>query len=57
LGAALSGLRPIVEIMFSDFLTLAMDQIANQAAKIRYMSGGQARVPLTIRTTLGGGRS
>ena len=57
LGAALSGLRPIVEIMFSDFLTLAMDQIANQAAKIRYMSGGQAKVPLTIRTTLGGGRS
>jgi len=57
LGTALSGLRPIVEIMFSDFLTLAMDQIANQAAKIRYMSGGQAKVPLTIRTTLGGGRS
>ena len=57
LGAALSGLRPIVEIMFSDFITLAMDQIANQAAKIRYMSGGQAKVPLTIRTTLGGGRS
>lgn len=57
LGAALSGLRPIVEIMFCDFLTLAMDQIANQAAKIRYMSGGQAKVPLTIRTTLGGGRS
>lgn len=57
LGAALTGLRPIVEIMFSDFLGLAMDQIANQAAKIRYMSGGQARVPLTIRTTLGGGRS
>ncbi len=57
LGAALSGLRPIVEIMFSDFIPLAMDQIANQTAKIRYMSGGQARVPLTIRTTLGGGRS
>jgi acetoin:2,6-dichlorophenolindophenol oxidoreductase subunit beta len=57
LGAALSGLRPIVEIMFCDFMTLAMDQIANQAAKIRYMSGGQAKVPLTIRTTLGGGRS
>lgn len=57
LGAALTGLRPIVEIMFSDFIGLAMDQIANQAAKIRYMSGGQARVPLTIRTTLGGGRS
>jgi len=57
LGAALTGLRPIVEIMFGDFLMLALDQIANQVAKIRYMSGGQARVPLTIRTTLGGGRS
>jgi len=57
LGAALTGLRPIVEIMFGDFLMLALDQIANQAAKIRYMSGGQAKVPLTIRTTLGGGRS
>jgi len=57
LGAALTGLRPIVEIMFGDFLMLALDQIANQAAKIRYMSGGQVKVPLTIRTTLGGGRS
>jgi len=57
IGAALTGLRPIVEIMFSDFLMLALDQIGNQAAKIRYMSGGQAKVPLTIRTTLGGGRS
>jgi len=57
LGAALTGLRPIVEIMFSDFIMLAMDQIANQVAKIRYMSGGQAILPLTIRTTLGGGRS
>jgi len=57
LGAALTGLRPIVEIMYSDFLTLAMDQIANQAAKIRYMSGGQAKVPLTICTTIGMGRS
>jgi pyruvate dehydrogenase E1 component beta subunit len=57
LGAALTGLRPIVEIMFGDFLMLAFDQIGNQAAKIRYMSGGQAKVPLTIRTTLGGGRS
>jgi len=56
-GAALTGLRPIAEIMFSDFLMLALDQIANQAAKIRYMSGGQVKVPLTIRTTLGGGRS
>jgi len=57
LGTALTGLRPIVEIMFGDFLMLALDQIGNQAAKIRYMSGGQTTVPLTIRTTLGGGRS
>jgi pyruvate/2-oxoglutarate/acetoin dehydrogenase E1 component len=46
-----------VEIMFSDFIALAMDQIANQAAKIRYMSGGQVKVPLTIRMAMGGGRS
>jgi len=57
LGAALTGLRPIVEIMYSDFLMLALDQIGNQAAKIRYMSGGQAKVPLTICTTIGMGRS
>ena len=57
LGAALTGLRPIIEIMFCDFMMLAGDQIVNQIAKIRYMSGGQATVPLTIRTTLGGGRS
>jgi len=57
LGAALTGLRPIVEIMYGDFLMIALDQIANQAAKIRYMSGGQCKVPLTIRTNLGGGRS
>lgn len=56
-GAALTGTRPIVEIMFGDFITLAMDQIVNQACKLRYMSGGQAKVPLTIRTTLGAGRS
>lgn len=56
-GMAITGLRPIVEIMFSDFLALGMDQIANQAAKIRYMSGGQVTVPLTIRTAMGGGRS
>jgi pyruvate dehydrogenase E1 component beta subunit len=56
-GMAITGLRPIVEIMFCDFLALAMDQIANQAAKIRYMSGGQVKVPLTIRTAMGGGRS
>lgn len=57
LGAALTGLRPIVEIMYSDFIMLALDQIGNQAAKIRYMSGGQVKVPLTIRTTIGAGRS
>ena len=57
LGAALTGLIPIIEIAFGDFLMLSLDQIGNQAAKIRYMSGGQAKVPLTIRTTLGGGRS
>lgn len=56
-GAALTGMRPIVEIMFGDFIALAMDQIANQAAKMCYMSGGQTSVPLTIRTTLGAGRS
>jgi pyruvate dehydrogenase E1 component beta subunit len=57
LGASLTGLRSIVEMNFSDFLLLAMDQIANQAAKIRYMSGGQTKVPLTIRASMGGGRS
>ena len=56
-GAALTGMRPIVEIMFGDFIALTMDQIVNQAAKIRYMSGGQAKVPLTIRATMGAGRS
>lgn len=56
-GAALTGLRPVVEIMFIDFATLAMDQIANQAAKLRYMTGGQASVPLVIRTAVGTGRA
>ncbi len=56
-GAALTGMRPIVEVMFGDFIALAMDQIVNQAAKLRYMSGGQATVPLTIRATMGAGRS
>jgi pyruvate/2-oxoglutarate/acetoin dehydrogenase E1 component len=49
IGAALSGRRPVVEIMFVDFITLAMDQLVNHAAKFHYMSGGQLRVPLTIR--------
>jgi acetoin:2,6-dichlorophenolindophenol oxidoreductase subunit beta len=56
LGAAMTGMRPVVDIMFGDFLTLAMDQVANQAAKIHYMSGGRLNAPLTIRTTLGATR-
>jgi acetoin:2,6-dichlorophenolindophenol oxidoreductase subunit beta len=55
-GAAMTGMRPIVEIMFGDFLALVMDQLVNQAAKIHYMSGGKLRVPLVIRTTMGAGR-
>lgn len=55
-GAAMTGMRPVVEIMFSDFLTLAMEQIANQAAKMHYMTGGQATVPLVVRTAMGAGR-
>lgn len=56
-GMALTGLRPIVELMFSDFLLVCADQVINQAAKIRYMSGGQANVPMVIRTPIGAGRS
>ncbi len=56
LGAAMTGMRPVVDIMFGDFLTLVMDQVANQAAKIHYMSGGRLNAPLTIRTTLGATR-
>ncbi len=55
-GAAMTGMRPVVDIMFGDFITLAMDQIVNQAAKIHYMSGGKLKVPLVIRTTLGATR-
>lgn len=55
-GAAMTGLRPVVDIMFGDFLTLAMDQIANQAAKIHYMSGGKLNVPMVVRATMGAGR-
>jgi pyruvate/2-oxoglutarate/acetoin dehydrogenase E1 component len=55
-GAAMTGLRPVVEVMFGDFLTLAMDQLVNQAAKIHYMSGGTFSVPLVVRSTLGAGR-
>lgn len=57
LGAAMTGLRPVAELMFGDFIFVAMDQIANQVAKMRYMSGGQVKIPLVIRTTIGGGRS
>ena len=55
-GAAMTGMRPIAEIMFGDFLALVMDQLVNQAAKVHYMSGGSLRVPLVIRTTMGAGR-
>jgi len=55
-GAAMTGMRPVVDIMFGDFLTLTMDQVANQAAKVHYMSGGKLRVPMVIRTTLGATR-
>jgi len=56
-GAAMTGMRPLAELMFGDFSLLTMDQIVNQAAKIRYMSGGQCKVPLTIRMSMGAGRS
>jgi pyruvate dehydrogenase E1 component beta subunit len=57
IGAAMQGMRPVVEIMYEDFLTLSMEQLVNQAAKHRYMSGGQLKVPLTIRTQGGAGWS
>jgi len=56
-GAAMTGMRPLAELMFGDFSLLTMDQIVNQAAKIRYMSGGQCKVPLTCRLSMGAGRS
>ena len=56
-GAAMTGLRPIAELMFGDFSLLTMGQLVNQAAKIRYMTGGQCKVPLTVRLTMGAGRS
>ncbi|MBA7509662.1 Pyruvate dehydrogenase E1 component subunit beta [subsurface metagenome] len=55
IGAAITGLRPVAEIMFIDFSTLAMDQIVNQAAKLRYMTGGQVTIPLVIRFPEGSG--
>jgi pyruvate/2-oxoglutarate/acetoin dehydrogenase E1 component len=57
LGASLTGLRPVVELMFGDFTTLAMDQIVNQAAKAHFMSGGALRAPVVFRTSMGAGRS
>lgn len=54
-GSAMTGMRPIFEIQFSDFITIALDQIVNQAAKIRYMYGGKARIPLVMRTPGGSG--
>src|SRR5438067_1286725 len=57
IGAAMQGMRPVVEVMYEDFLTLAAEQVVNQAAKHRYMSGGQLKVPLTIRTQGGAGWS
>lgn len=55
-GAAMTGMRPIIEIMFNDFTTLASDQIVNQAAKLRYMTAGQTKIPMVIRTAMGAGR-
>ena len=55
-GAAMTGIRPIVDIMFGDFLGIIMDQVANQAAKIHYMSGGKWKVPMVIRATMGATR-
>ncbi len=57
IGAAMAGMRPIVEIMYSDFMTVCFDQIVNQAAKLRYMTGGKVTVPMVIRTQFGSGRS
>jgi pyruvate/2-oxoglutarate/acetoin dehydrogenase E1 component len=56
IGAAMTGMRPVVEVMFGDFMALVMDQLVNQAAKAHYMSGGKWQVPLVIRTTMGAGR-
>ena len=55
-GAAITGMRPVVDIMFGDFITLTMDQMVNQASKTHYMTGGKLKVPLVLRTTLGATR-
>lgn len=57
LGAALTGMRPVVDLMFMDFIFIPGDQIFNQIAKLRYMTGGQVRIPLVIRTCIGAGRA
>jgi pyruvate/2-oxoglutarate/acetoin dehydrogenase E1 component len=56
IGAGLNGMRPVAEIMLMDFFAVCMDQVANHAAKLRYMSGGRTNVPITMRTAVGGGR-
>jgi pyruvate/2-oxoglutarate/acetoin dehydrogenase E1 component len=56
IGAALAGYRPVAEVMFFDFITVAMDQLVNHAAKFRYLSGGQHPVPITVRTVVGNSR-
>lgn len=56
-GAALAGYRPVIEIMFMDFLAVCLDQLVNQAAKLRFMTGGKATIPLVLRTQMGGGHS
>ncbi len=55
-GSAMTGMRPVVDIMFGDFITLTMDQMVNQAAKVHYMSGGKLKAPMVMRTTLGASR-
>jgi len=56
-GAAATGMRPVAELMFNDFITIASDQIINQAAKMRYMFGGKAKIPMVVRVNIGAGRS
>jgi pyruvate/2-oxoglutarate/acetoin dehydrogenase E1 component len=56
-GAAMAGLRPVAEVMYMDFITVCLDPIVNQAAKLRYMTGGGVRLPIVFRTQTGGGRS
>src|SRR5450756_927376 len=56
-GAAMTGMRPVIDLMFGDFITMAMDPVVNQAAKLYYMTGGQVTVPMVIHTTMGAGRA